>query len=1095
MKPARRCDQCQAELPGDAPEGLCPQCLLQLGGIELGVSLELQSEGCCKQNADNESPATKPIDQAPENQRNGILVVPGAGGTRFGNYEILERIGRGGMGAVYKARQLNLDRVVALKLLPLGAWSGPNLVERFRSEAKAAAALQHPNIVAVHDVGEQDGQPFFTMDFVEGRTLAELVRDQPLPAKRAATYLQTIAAAVHYAHQQGVLHRDLKPSNILIDATDQPRITDFGLAKRLRGDSDLTLTGQVLGSPNFMSPEQAEGRSELVGPPSDVYSLGAVLYDLLTRQPPFQADTVTTLLKQVVEAEPVPPCSLNPNIPKDLETTCLKCLEKDPARRYPTAQALADDLGRFLRGEPVRARPVGAAAKAWKWCRRRPGLAGVSVALILTIVAGLSGVLWQLQQNRSEKLAAQQNAYAADMNLAQVAVEKGDLGAAMALLKAHQPAPGERDLRGWEWRYLWQCCRSDELFELTRSAVGIDRITFSPDGRWLAARDKNANLTFWDTGSRRPVFSLKMWGYLNPFAFSKTGDLLAYATAGTQAVSVVELKSRQEVVRLPQTNNIAQVAFSADATRLFTFSETGRLIEWNLALKQALRTFEFIPRGFEDGHNTVAFSANGKLMAWCHERGVGLCELNSGLRSEVSFTGVENTPTALSFSADGKLLAAGMGGSESEVFVWAVEDLWGSAGPMPAPRGRFGKHRDWICDIAFSPDGQALVSASADSMLRVWQLDHPEVCRRYQGHQHQVWSVAWSPDGRQLASTGRDGSVRIWDPSRPPSIHGPEVLPVAPLWWQFCLSADAKRAIVLEPRNSEVTAATVGAAVLWDTENMRRLETLEFAGTNIARFGWSPDGRLLATGDNLGNVTVWDLAGRREAANFRIEGVRIGFLEFSWNGRFLTYGVVRHGPAYGASGGFWETDRWREVPLPSEALKNLTWGAISPDGRLVAILQNNGTLDLWDVRSGRGRVPLAQPFAVPGEWGYVAFSPDGRTLASSTQWGAVALWDVAGKRPPNIMPRTTQELWDLSFSADGTRLIVSGKRASDVVRVLDLGSRRFVASLAGETDVYWFSRMSADNSAVYAVGTKNVLLWRAPSWAEIEAAEKGKGTP
>ena len=185
-------------------------------------------------------PWPKSIDQAPENQGNGIPVVPGAGGTRFGSYEILERIGQGGMGAVYKARQLNLDRVVALKLLPLGAWSGPDLVERFRSEAKAAAALQHPNIVAVHDVGEQDGQPFFTMDFVEGRTLAELVRDQPLPAKRAAAYLKTIAEAVHYAHQQGVLHRDLKPSNILIDAADQPRITDFGLAKRLAADDPRT---------------------------------------------------------------------------------------------------------------------------------------------------------------------------------------------------------------------------------------------------------------------------------------------------------------------------------------------------------------------------------------------------------------------------------------------------------------------------------------------------------------------------------------------------------------------------------------------------------------------------------------------------------------------------------------------------------------------------------------------------------------------------------------------------------------------------------------------------------------------------------------
>ena len=231
MKQARVCDQCHGELPGDAPEELCPKCLLKLGGAELGILVRRQEAGAEVHGSE-------------------------AAGRKFGNYEVLEKIAQGGMGAVYKARQLNLDRLVALKLLPFGQFSRDDLLQRFRSEASAAAALQHPNIVAVHDVGEHDGQPFFSMDFVEGRTLAELVRDQPLPAKRAAAYLKTIAEAVHYAHQHGILHRDLKPSDILIDTSDQPRITDFGLAKRLGGDSDLTLTGQVLGSPNFISPEQ-----------------------------------------------------------------------------------------------------------------------------------------------------------------------------------------------------------------------------------------------------------------------------------------------------------------------------------------------------------------------------------------------------------------------------------------------------------------------------------------------------------------------------------------------------------------------------------------------------------------------------------------------------------------------------------------------------------------------------------------------------------------------------------------------------------------------------------------------------------------------
>ena len=380
-------------------------------------------------------------------------------------------------------------------------------------------------------------------------------------------------------------------------------------------------------------------------------------------------------------------------------------------------------------------------------------------------------------------------------------------------------------------------------------------------------------------------------------------------------------------------------------------------------------------------------------------------------------------------------------------------------------------------------------------MLRVWELEHPEVCRRYQGHQHQVWSVAWSPDGRQLVSSGRDGSLRVWDPWRKPADAGPSVVPVAPLWWQFCLSANGKRAVVLEQRSPIGVGLATGAAALWDTENMRRIETLECAGTNIARFAWSPDGRLLAAGDHQGNVRVWELTGHRAVASFRVEGFGIGFLDFSCNGRLLTCGVVRLAPPYDRSGEFWDTDGWRQVPVPSEALRDLAWGAISPDGRVEAVIHNGGTLDFWDIPSGHFRAPLAQPFTVPKEGGYVAFSPDERTLACSTKWGVLALWDVAGKRPPSIIPRTTQELWDLSFSADGTRLVVSGKRASDPVRLLDVRSKRFVATLSGKADVYWFSRMTTDNSTVYAVGEKTVLLWKAPSWAEIEAAEKGRVTP
>jgi serine/threonine protein kinase len=275
----------------------------------------------------------------------------------FGEYELLTEIARGGMGVVYKARQIRLNRVVALKMILSGRLADEDDVRRFRTEAEAAARLQHDNIVAVHDVGEVDGQHYFSMEFIDGRTLAQRLAAGPLPSRDAARYVRQIARAVHFAHRQGVLHRDLKPSNILVDGQDEPHVTDFGLAKRTSGDaSGKTRSGAVLGTPSYMAPEQAGGRIKDQGPWTDVYGLGAVLYELLTGRAPFKAETPLDTLMQVLENDPVPPRLLNSKIDNDLETICLKCLEKDPRRRYPTAEALAEDLQRYLNGDAVQAR-------------------------------------------------------------------------------------------------------------------------------------------------------------------------------------------------------------------------------------------------------------------------------------------------------------------------------------------------------------------------------------------------------------------------------------------------------------------------------------------------------------------------------------------------------------------------------------------------------------------------------------------------------------------------------------------------------------------------------------------------------------------
>jgi tRNA A-37 threonylcarbamoyl transferase component Bud32 len=310
-------------------------------------------------------------------------------------YEVLEVLGRGGMGIVYKARQKSLKRIVALKLLPPAARAEGEPAARFRVEAQATARLQHPNIVQVYEAGESGGVPFYAMEYVAGRTLAEALRDGPPPPRQAAEWLEQVARAVHYAHQQGVIHRDLKPANVLLLPDGPPKITDFGLAKPLGSASELTTTGQVLGTPSYMAPEQVRGTAR-VGPASDVYSLGAVLYAALTGQPPFRAETIYATLSQVAEAEPVAPRRLRPDIPRDLETICLKCLRKEPGQRYATAQEVADDLRRWLSGEPPRARRAGVVERVARRARRHPLVALLLVLWLVTLIALLLALalLW-----------------------------------------------------------------------------------------------------------------------------------------------------------------------------------------------------------------------------------------------------------------------------------------------------------------------------------------------------------------------------------------------------------------------------------------------------------------------------------------------------------------------------------------------------------------------------------------------------------------------------------------------------------------------------------------------------------------------------
>jgi non-specific serine/threonine protein kinase/serine/threonine-protein kinase len=412
----KKCRACGVDVQSNAPFGHCPKCLLELG-------FGAMPEDAVESSAQSAIP----------NPQSAIETV-----RYFGDYELLEQIGRGGMGIVYKARQQSLNRIVALKMISAGEFASPSAVQRFQIEAEAAAKLDHPNIVPIYEIGVHRGQHYFSMKFVEGRSLAEEIRhgkfrfstDGNFPSKAdererqsaAARLMTTVAHSVHYAHQHGVLHRDLKPSNILLDAGGQPYLTDFGLAKILEHELGITRSAETMGTPSYMSPEQAAGHP--LSTATDVYSLGAILYELLTGRPPFVGTNALEVLQQLAGQEPAPPQSLNPVADRDLATICLKCLEKDPVNRYASTEHLADELVRFLANEPIQARPITRREKVWRWCERKPALAGTLASLLLVFALGLAGFLWQWRRGNDALGAAQKSEQAERMQRFQAETNK-----------------------------------------------------------------------------------------------------------------------------------------------------------------------------------------------------------------------------------------------------------------------------------------------------------------------------------------------------------------------------------------------------------------------------------------------------------------------------------------------------------------------------------------------------------------------------------------------------------------------------------------------------------------------------------------------
>jgi tetratricopeptide (TPR) repeat protein/predicted Ser/Thr protein kinase len=440
MKTAIRvCENCGDKILEDSPKGLCPACVLETG---LGPL------------------ADEPVAGGVDSGHSSVAGIEDPGPPAevlmdFGDYELLEEIGRGGQGIVYRARQKSLNRTVALKVVGLGQWATQAHLKRFRFEAEAAARLDHPCIVPIYEVGEGDGSCYFSMKFVEGGQLDEAVRREPMPIRQAAELMAKVARTVHYAHEHGILHRDIKPGNILLDAKGEPHLTDFGLARLLESESTVTRTLEVLGTPSYMAPEQASGHNEQLTSATDVYGLGAVFYQLLTGHPPFAGGTTYETVRLVLETEPRQPRLWDPKIDRDLATICLKCLEKNPQRRYVSALALAEDLERWLRHEPIRARHTGVFARGKKWLRRNP----TTAALITLVTVALAGVLWELSRVQKEQVLARR-ANLSEQETARLVAEQ-----------TNHPAAYDAYLRGRAFPGGWN---QDGAIRLFQEAVKLD---------------------------------------------------------------------------------------------------------------------------------------------------------------------------------------------------------------------------------------------------------------------------------------------------------------------------------------------------------------------------------------------------------------------------------------------------------------------------------------------------------------------------------------------------------------------------------------------------------------------------------------------